>query len=126
MNKQRNGTGFYFVPVILVVLLLFYMLNSMERGSSLSYQAFRDNAVVSLAMAGMLCGVAAVILDVVIDMAKTLLQKKRLLPLLVLLGAFCAVRFFAVNIILVILACGLLGAVDTLMRGKKAGEGVCA
>ena len=42
MNKQRNGTGFYFVPVILVVLLLFYMLNSMERGSSLSYQAFRD------------------------------------------------------------------------------------
>ncbi len=42
MNKQRNGTGFYFVPVILIVLLLFYMLNSMERGSSLSYQAFRD------------------------------------------------------------------------------------
>ena len=42
MNKQRNGTGFYFVPVILVVLLLFYMLNSMERGSSLSYQAFRE------------------------------------------------------------------------------------
>lgn len=93
---------------------------------SLFYQAFRDNAVVSMAMAGMLCGVAAVILDVVIDMTKTLFQKKRLLPLLVLLGAFCAVRFFAVNIILIILSCGLIGAVDTLLRDKRNREGVCA
>ena len=33
---------------------------------SLFYQAFRDSAIVSMAMAGMLCGVAAVILDVVV------------------------------------------------------------
>ena len=43
---------------------------------SLFYQAFRDNAIVNLIMAGMLCGVAAVIFDVVIDMTKTVLQKK--------------------------------------------------
>ena len=30
---------------------------------SMSYQAFRDNAIVNMAMAGMLCGVAAVICD---------------------------------------------------------------
>ena len=41
---------------------------------SLFYQAFRDNTIVNMAMAGMLCGVAAVILDVAINMAKTVLQ----------------------------------------------------
>src|SRR5574344_2681098 len=45
---------------------------------SMFYQAFRDNAFVNMAMAGMLCGVAAVIFDVVINMAKNILQKKRL------------------------------------------------
>ena len=35
---------------------------------SLFYQAFRDNVIVDMAMAGMLCGVAAVIFDVVINM----------------------------------------------------------
>lgn len=86
---------------------------------SLFYQAFRDNAIVSLVMAGMLCGVAAVIFDVVIDMAKTIFQKKSILPVFVLLGAFIAVRFFSVNIILVILVCGIIGAAETLYREKK-------
>lgn len=90
---------------------------------SLFYQAFRDNAIVGLVMAGMLCGVAAVIFDVVIDMAKTIFQTKRLLPVIVLTGTFIAVRFFSVNIILVILACGIIGAVDTLYREKKCREG---
>ena len=85
---------------------------------SLFYQAFRDNPIVNMAMAGMLCGVAAVIFDVVINMAKTIFQKKRLLPVLVMAGAFAAVRFFAVNIIVVILVCGVIGALDTWYQNK--------
>lgn len=88
---------------------------------SLFYQAFRDNAIVSMAMAGMLCGVAAVILDVVIQMARTVVRKKRLLPVAVMLAAFAAVRFFHVNIMLIILACGLIGAADVLRQDRKAG-----
>lgn len=89
---------------------------------SLFYQAFRDNAVVNLVMAGMLCGVAAVIFDVVVDMGKTVLQKKKLLPVLVLIGAFAAVRFFSVNIILVIVICGIIGGVETLYQEKTGRE----
>lgn len=85
---------------------------------SLFYQAFRDNAIVNMAMAGMLCGVAAVIFDVVINMTRTVLQKKKLLPLLVLVGAFVAVRFFSVSIIAVILVCGTIGALDTWRQEK--------
>lgn len=85
---------------------------------SMFYQAFRDNAIVNMAMAGMLCGVAAVICDVVINMAKTILQKNRLLPVIVMLGSFIAVHFFSVNIIIIILVCGVIGAADTWYQGK--------
>lgn len=90
---------------------------------SLFYQAFRDNAIVNLVMAGMLCGVAAVILDVVVDMAKAIFQNRRVLPILVLLGAFVCVRFLSVNIILVILVCGVIGACETLYTEKRRREG---
>ena len=86
---------------------------------SLFYQAFRDNAIVNMAMAGMLCGVAAVICDVVLTMAGSILKKKRILPVLVMLGSFIAVRFFSVNIILIILVCGMIGAADTWHQGRK-------
>ena len=91
---------------------------------SMFYKAFRDNVIVNMAMAGMLCGVAAVICDVVINMAKTIFQKKRLLPVIVMLGSFVAVRFFSVNIIIIILVCGLIGAADTWYQDKvkKRGE----
>lgn len=88
---------------------------------SLFYQAFRENPIVNMAMAGMLCGVAAVICDVVINMAKTIFQKKRLLHVLVMIGSFVTVRFFAVNIMIVILVCGVIGAIDTWYRSRKDG-----
>lgn len=85
---------------------------------SMFYQAFRDNAFVNMAMAGMLCGVAAVICDVVISMAKNILQEKRLLPVIVMLGSFIAVRFLSVDIISIIIICGVIGAADTWHQGK--------
>jgi chromate transporter len=89
---------------------------------SMFYQAFRDNPVVNLVMAGMLCGVAAVIFDVVIDMTKMIFEKKKILPVLVLIGAFIAVRFFSVNILLVILVCGIIGILETWQREKTNRE----
>ena len=83
---------------------------------SLFYQAFRDNVVVNMAMAGMLCGVTAVIFDVIINMAKTIFRQKKVLPVAVLLGSFIAVRLFDVNIIAVILICGMIGALETWHR----------
>lgn len=85
---------------------------------SLFYQAFRDNAIVNKAMAGMLCGVAAVILDVVINMGKSIFQLKRILPVLVLVSSFVAVRFFNVNIMIVILVCGIIGGLETWKRER--------
>jgi len=85
------------------------------------YTAFRDNLYIGMMMAGMLAGVAAVICDAVITMIKGILRQKRLLPLLELAGAFIAVRFFNVNIIAIILICGAIGAVDTVLRQREGG-----
>ena len=93
-----------------------------QSSPSVLYQAFRSNRYVSMAMAGMLAGVAAVIFDVVINMARPILKKKRLLPIAVMLAAFVATRFFAVNIILIILVCGVIGALDMLYLQKKEAE----
>ena len=86
---------------------------------SFFYQAFRDNRIVNMVMAGMLEGVAAVICDVVITMGTEIIRRKRLLPVVVLLLSFIAVRFFNINIILILLICGVVGAIDTFLRGKS-------
>ena len=90
---------------------------------SLFYQAFRDNAIVSAAMAGMLCGVAAVILDVVYGMVRDQVKKKKLLPILLMLAAFAAARWLSVNVILIILACAVIGLIEALLRRRKEGKG---
>lgn len=91
---------------------------------SFFYAAFRSNIFVNMAMKGMQAGVAAVIFDVVFTMGRAVLSGKRLLPLIVLASAFTAAYFFKVNIILIILVCGALGAADTLWQNRRAKKGV--
>lgn len=86
---------------------------------SLFYQAFRDNLIVNLMMSGMLCGVAAVIFDVVINMITSIIKQKAKLSIAVLIAAFIAVHFFDVNILILILICGLIGALNTLVKQKE-------
>lgn len=93
-------------PLIIISVISFF------------YQQFRDNGIVNMAMTGMLAGVAVVICDVVIHMAKGILGQKRALPVLVLIGSFIAVRFFGVNVMVVILACSIIGAWETWRREK--------
>ena len=84
------------------------------------YAAFRSNPVVDMLMKSMLAGVAAVICDVVITMAgKVCGGKKWLVPVITMVLAFIAVRFLKVNIILVILVCGILGALQTKRGGSN-------
>ena len=88
---------------------------------SLFYQAFRESAVANMALAGMLCGVAAVVLDVVINMAAGVIRQRRLLPVAIMVASFVALRYLSVNILIIILACALIGAAETLMRGRREG-----
>ena len=90
---------------------------------SMFYQAFRNNVIVSMAMRGMLCGVADVICDVVINMAKIIFQKKRPLPIIIMLASFIAVRYLSINIIIVIFVCGCIGTLDIWIKNMKRKAG---
>lgn len=109
------GIAGAFITVLGTVLPPFLIISII----SAFYTAFRDNVFVNMAMTGMLAGVAAVICDVVVTMGKSIFQKKRVLPVVVMLAAFLAAYFLQINVILIILICGVIGAVDTLYLDRK-------
>ena len=89
----------------------------------LLYKEFKGNAVVNAVMAGMRIGVATVIVDAVITMAKNVLKGGKVLPLLLMAAAFAAAFFFKVNLIIILGASALAGIAVTfykLKRGKGA------
>lgn len=86
---------------------------------SLFYDAFRSNLIVSRVMKGMQAGVAAVIFDVVLTMAGQIIGRKRAVPIVTLAGAFIASWFFDVHILLILLACALIGLAQWRSDTKK-------
>lgn len=87
---------------------------------SLFYAAFRDNRIVSYVLKGMQAGVSAVIIDVVITMAHNIIKDKRIFPVLIMIAAFVLTHVFNINVIYIVLICGVIGAL--FMRPAK-GEG---
>lgn len=95
---------------------------------SLVYEWFRTNRWVSALLKGMQAGVAAVIADVVLTMGGDIVRAKRAVPIVVMALAFVATYFFSVNVILIILVCGLIGVLTVLLarntrRDGKGGDG---
>ena len=64
-------------------------------------------------------GVAAVIFDVVLTMAGQIIGRKRAVPIVTLAGAFIASWFFDVHILLILLACALIGLAQWRADTKK-------
>lgn len=83
------------------------------------YAAFRDNLTVQALMRGMQAGVAAVIIDVVYTMGKSIVKEKNILPILVMVAAFIAVYFFNVNVMIIILIAGLIGCGTIYLQTKQ-------
>ena len=89
---------------------------------SVGYTAFQDNRIVKYILRGMQAGVAAVVVDVVIQMAGRLIKKKERFPVFMMCGVFVAAAVFEVNVMLLILVCGAAGAATVLTGENRAGE----
>lgn len=89
---------------------------------SLFYEAFKSNQVVAALMEGMRAGVTAVIADVVWTMAGNILKTKKPMPIALMITAFLAVWRLKINIVIVLLACGLIGFLDGLLRRERGAE----
>ena len=85
------------------------------------YDWFKQNAIVAALLRGMQAGVAAVIFDVVIDMALQIIKDKKPLYIILMAAAFITSYFFGLNVIIIILCCGAAGIIATWYRLKKGG-----
>lgn len=88
------------------------------------YNEFRTNEVIAVALKVMRAGVAAVIFDVVINLAKNVCKTKRFLYIALMIGAFIAVFFFDISAMLIIVSCLVIGIIDliiSLIMDKKGG-----
>ena len=90
------------IPPLVIITIVSYF-----------YLAFRDNAIINAVLLGMQAGVAAVIVNVVIDMVKGITKNKKVLPIIVMILAFLAAAFTSINIVVILFICGAIGAYTT-------------
>ena len=88
---------------------------------SLFYQAFAENRYAALALRGMQCGVAAVILDVSVGLGEKVIRARQAVHVIVMAAAFIATFFFGVNVIWIIL-CAAAAGILTAVAGRKEGR----
>lgn len=93
---------------------------------SVFYEQFRTNPYIAMALQVMRAGVAAVIFDVVINLAGNVLKTKRLMYIAMMVVAFIATYVLDVSAMVIILTCLGIGLIDLtvmLTRKKKEREG---
>ena len=89
---------------------------------SVCYNVFRTNELVSQMLEGMQAGVGAMIASVTYEMGAGIVKEKDGISLLIMAGAFAASCVFEVNVVYIVIICGLLGVLRTCMSRKGAGK----
>ncbi len=117
VGYKLAGIAGAFVAITATIIPPFLIISLI----SVFYNAFRNNYVVSKMLEGMQAGVGAVIAAVVYEMANGIFHGKNLLSITIMFLSFIAVCCFELNVIYVVLFCGLIGIVRSMIekRGKK-------
>ncbi len=87
------------------------------------YSAFSDNGIIRALLKGMQVGVAAVVLDVSVGMANSIIKTKKAAYILMMIAAFVATFFFDINLIIIILSSAFLGIIATIYESRKGKVG---
>lgn len=102
------------LPPMIIIFIISYF-----------YEQFRTNTYIAIALQVMRAGVAAVIFDVVISLAKNVLHTRRILYIGMMIVAFILTYFVGINAMFIILSCLAIGILDlfiTLYRKKGANQ----
>lgn len=89
---------------------------------SLFYEAFRSNIVISAILKGMEAGVAATIVDLVIDMSQEVFKERNLLLSILVPFSFIASFFFNVNVLFIILLGVILSFGQAYVKKRRFGD----
>ena len=117
VGYRVSGVLGAFVAIVGTVLPPLIILS----GISLFYTAFRDNLYVGFLLKAMQAGVSAVIVDVVIDMGGDIFKARKALPVVMMFVVFILSAFVKMIVIILILICGLIGALVTF-TAKRTGK----
>lgn len=96
-------------PLVIITVISFF------------YEAFSTNPYVQKALAGMQISVAAIIIDVVIDLATKTKKDLKTFGVIMMILVFLAVYVFKVQVLYVVLVCGLIGVLR-IKRQQSVGE----
>lgn len=86
---------------------------------SLFYTQFRTNTYIAIMLQVMRAGVAAVIFDVVINLAQNVCNTKRVMYISMMIISFVATYFFSISAMIIILICLAIGIIDLIVNLKK-------
>lgn len=99
------------IPPMIVISVIAYF-----------YEEFRNNPVINIALQVMRAGVAAVIFDVVLNLAKNVCKTKRILYIGLMVCGFIATAVFDISAMIVILCCLIIGIIDLIIDTKTKGR----
>ncbi|MEG0329638.1 MAG: chromate transporter [Longicatena sp.] len=85
---------------------------------SVFYKEFRENEIIAIALMVMRAGVAAVIFDVVINLAQNVIKTKSVLYIALMIIAFVATFVFDISAMIIILICLGVGIGDLIFQLK--------
>jgi chromate transporter len=105
VGYRAAGAPGAFLTVLGAVLPPFFALSIV----SVFYQAFRDQYYIGLTLKGMQAGVAALLCDVVYTMSRKVAKEKKPIPCVIMIVSFATIYFFKINVVFILLACGLIG-----------------
>ncbi len=89
---------------------------------SLCYETFQGLYAVQKILEGMQAGVGAVIAAVAWDMGRGVVEERDTVSTVILAASFVAACFLEINVVYIILFCGLLGVVRTLLEKRRAAK----
>ena len=89
---------------------------------SLCYETFQGLYAVQKILEGMQAGVGAVIAAVAWDMGRGVVEERDTASTVILVASFVASCFLKINVVYIILFCGLLGVVRTLLEKRRAAK----
>ena len=87
---------------------------------SVFYAQFRSNHVIAIALQVMRAGVAAVIFDVVLNLAKKVVDTRRVLYIMLMVTAFVGKVLLGMDAMVVILCCLVVGLLDLVFELRSS------
>jgi len=86
---------------------------------SVFYTAFQESRIINAALMGMRAAVAAVMIDAIYKLGKTVLKGDKLFSVIIMIAAFILAFFVNINVALILLMCGFVGWVTKFIMDQK-------